>query len=234
MKQIYRLQPICPDFINALSISDEPPMLVDLMESKINYNNPNPVEVDKLPEAFKGYLFDFDYPLDNKYKNDFEITFLEHYMFRRIGYETYTSFKLHLKVKLKDIMPKYNKMFEGFSKLDFLGMKETHIRNETNARKETESGSSSGSTTNDNRYSQLPQNEIEDVQDGSYLTDYTYNTGTSSNTANRETNEGITTNEGIEITRADELEEYKKFLDFVNNIYSDIFRECDSLFFSVV
>ena len=222
MKQIYRLQPICPDFINALSISDEPPMLVDLMESKINYNNPNPVEVDKLPEAFKGYLFDFDYPLDNKYKNDFEITFLEHYMFRRIGYETYTSFKLHLKVKLKDIMPKYNKMFEGFSKLDFLGMKEIHTR------KETEEGISSGTTTNDNRYSQLPQNEIEDVKDGSYLTDYTYNTGTSNNEANRETNEGI------EITRADELEEYKKFLDFVNNIYSDIFKECDSLFFSVV
>lgn len=222
MKQIYRLQPICPDFINALSISDEPPMLSDLMESKINYNNPNPVEVDKLPKYFRQYLFDFDYPLDNKYKEDFEITFLEHYMFRRIGFETYTSFKLHLKVKLKTIMPKYNKMFDGFSKLDFTGLKEIH------SREEKENGKSNNTTTNDNRYSQLPQNEIEDVKDGSYLTDYTYNTGTSNGTAERNVNEDI------DITRVDDIEEYKKYLDYTNEIYTDIFRECDSLFFSVV
>ena len=222
MKEIYRLQPICPDFLKALSISDEPPMLVDLMESKINYNNPNPVEVDELPVYFRTYLFDFDYPIDYRYKEDFETTFLEHYMFRRIGYETYTSFKIHLKVKLKEIMPKYNKMLEGFSTLDFTGMKEIHSRNEK------ENGTSSGETTNDNRYSQLPQNEIQDVKDGTYLTDYTYNSGTSKGTANRETNEDIN------ITRVDDLEEYKKFLDFANNVYSDIFKECDALFFSVV
>lgn len=222
MKQIYRLKPVVYNMFDVLNISDEPPMLVDLMESKINYNNPNPVEVDNLPEVFRSYLFDFDYPLDSKYKQDFEITFLEHYMFRRIGFETYTSFKIHLKVKLKSIMPKYNKMFEGFSKLDFLGLKETHSRSES------ENGVSTGNTTNDNRYSQLPQNEIQDVKDGAYLTDYTYNTGTSGGTAERNVNENIS------ITRADELEEYKKFLDFTNNIYEDIFKECDSLFFSVV
>lgn len=222
MKQIYRLKPIVNNMFDILDISDEPPMLSDLMDSKVNYNNPDPVDVDDLPEAFRSYLFDFDYPLDNKYKQDFEITFLEHYMFRRIGFETFTSFKIHLKVKLKSIMPKYNKMFEGFSKLNFLGLKETHSRSES------ENGVSTGNTTNDNRYSQLPQNEIQDVKDGAYLTDYTYNTGTSEGTAERNVNENIN------ITRADELEEYKKFLDFTNNIYDDIFKECDSLFFSVV
>ena len=104
----------------------------------------------------------------------------------------------------------------------FLGLKETHSRSES------ENGVSTGNTTNDNRYSQLPQNEIQDVKDGAYLTDYTYNTGTSGGTAERNVNEDIN------ITRADELEEYKKFLDFTNNIYEDIFKECDSLFFSVV
>lgn len=222
MKEIYRLQPICNDFYKILSISDEPPKLVDLMESKINYNNPNPVDVDKLPQAFRSYMFDFDYPLDDKFKEDFETTFLEHYMFRRIGYETYTAFKINLKVKLKSIMPKYNKMLEEYDKLDFVGEKETHIRSEN------ENGSSSGGTTNDNRYSQLPQNEIEDVRDGTYLTDYTYNTGTSTGTANRNTTENIV------ITRADDLDEYKKFIDNANNVYEDIFKECDSLFFSIV
>ena len=220
---MYKLKPFWNDeLLVAMSISDEPPMLVDLMESKINYKNPNPVEVDKLPEAFRPYLFDFYYPLDYQYRQDFETTFLEHYMFRRIGYETYTSFKIHLKVKLKEIMPKYNKMFEGFSKLDFLGEKEIHIR------QENESGNSTGSSINDNRYSQLPQNEIQDVRDGAYMTDYTYNTGNTTGTAERETNENI------DITRVDEIDEYKKFLDFANNIYSDIFKECDSLFFSIV
>lgn len=219
---MYRIKPLYCDLLTALSINDEPPYLSDLMESKVNYNNPNPVDVDKLPQAFRGYLFDFDYPLDNQYKYDFEITFLQHYMFRRIGFETYTSFKLHLIVKLKEIMPKYNKMFEGFSKLDFLGMKEIHQR------QENESGSSTGTSTNDNRFSQLPQNEIQDVRDGAYLTDYTYNTGNTTGTAERETNENL------DITRVDEIEEYKKFLDFANNIYSDIFKECDALFFSIV
>lgn len=222
MKQIYRLKPIVNNMFDILDISDEPPMLSDLMDSKINYNNPNPVDVDNLPVAFRTFLFDFYYGLDEQYRYDFEVTFLEHYMFRRIGFETFTSFKIHLKVKLKSIMPKYNKMFEGFSKLNFLGLKETHSRNEL------EHGTSVGNTTNDNRYSQLPQNEIQDVKDGAYLTDYTYNTGTSNGTADRNVNENIN------ITRADELEEYKKFLDFTNNIYDDIFKECDSLFFSVV
>lgn len=222
MKQIYRLQPICNNFTNILSINDEPPKLVDLMESKINYNNPNPVDIDKLPIIFRSYLFDFDYPLDNKYKEDFEITFLEHFIDRRIGYETYTSFKIHLKEKLKSIMPKYNKMLEGFNSLDFAGVKEIH------SRKEKENGTSSGTTTNDNRFSSLPQNEIEDVKDGSYITDYTYNSGTSSGSADRETNENI------DITRVDNIEEYKKFLDYTNNIYIDIFKECDSLFFQIV
>ena len=220
---MYRLEPLhVSELIKALSINDEPPMLVDLMDSKVNFNNPNPVSVDNLSVAFRSYLFDFDYPLDNIYKYDFEVTFLDHYMFRRIGYETYTAFKINLKVKLKSIMPKYNKMLEGFSKLDFLGLKEIHTRTEN------ELGESNSSTTNDNRYSQLPQNEIQDVKDGAYMTDYTYNQGTSTGSANRNTNENI------EITRADELEEYKKFLDFTNNIYEDIFKECDSLFFSVV
>lgn len=219
---MYKIMPYCNDLLTALSINDEPPYLADLMESKVNYNNTNPVDVDELPLYFRSYLFDFDYPLDNQYKQDFEITFLQHYMFRRIGFETYTSFKLHLIVKLKEIMPKYNKMFEGFSNIDFLGMKEIH------ARVENESGSSTGTSTNDNRFSQLPQNEIQDVRDGAYLTDYTYNTGNTTGTAERETNENL------DITRVDEIEEYKKFLDFANNIYSDIFKECDALFFSIV
>lgn len=220
---MYRIPPIYNrDIINALSIDDYPPLLVDLMRSKVNYNNSDPVEVDKLPEYFREYLFDFSYPLDEEFKENFEITFLEHYMERRIGFETYTSFKIHLKSKLNEIMPKYNKMLEGFKDLDFKGIKEIHNRTEQ------ESGSSSNTNINDNRYSQLPQNEIDDVKDGTYLTDYTYNVGDSTGEANRETNEDIN------IIRVDNIEEYQKFLSVAQSIYTQIFKECDSLFFGLI
>ena len=207
---------------NILNLNDDPPTMYELMNSKINYNNPNPVDVDKLPEAFRPYLFDFEYPLDNLFKENFEIMFLKHYMFRRIGFETYTSFKLHLEVKLFEIMPKYNKMLEGFYKLDFLGNQETHTK------VTEEVGTSSANNTNDNRFSNLPQNEIDDVQNGSYLTDYTYNQGTANTEANR--NESET----ININKVDTIDEYKKFIENANNIYEDIFKECDSLFFGLV
>ena len=220
---MYRINPLyMTDAYDALTTFDVPPTLYSLMESKINYENPSPVKIENLPEAFRTYLFDFDYPLDAQYRYNFEIIFLNHYMFRRIGFETYLSFKLHLKTKLWEIMPKYNKMLEGFSKLDFDGDVETEVRNEN------ETGASTSHTTNDNRFSSLPQNELEDVQDGSYMTDYTYNTGDGNNTANRNTNENITRK------RLDTLDEYEKFMKFSNNIYSDIFKECECLFFGVV
>ena len=220
---MYRINPLyMTDAYDALTTFDVPPTLYSLMESKINYENESPVKIENLPEAFRTYLFDFDYPLDTQYRYNFEIIFLNHYMFRRIGFETYLSFKLHLKTKLFEIMPKYNKMLEGFSKLDFDGDVETEVRNEN------ETGASTSHTTNDNRFSSLPQNEITDVQDGSFLTDYTYNTGNGNNTANRNTNENITRK------KVDTLDEYEKFMKFSNNIYSDIFKECDCLFFGVV
>ena len=219
---MYRLKPTYNNFYGILSISDETPKLYDLMNSKINYNNSNPVDPEDLPKEFRNYLFDFEYPLNNNLKEEFELMFLNHFMFRRIGYETYTAWKINLKVKLCEIMPKYNKMFEGFNLLDFLGNQETHIKtlNET--------GNSVGNTTNDNRFSNVPQNEIDDIKNGNYMTDYTYNQGTSNSNANRNSNESI------KIDRLDTIDEYKKFKETVNNIYSDIFKELNCLFFSVV
>ena len=207
---------------NVLTINDEPPKLYDLMNSKINYNNPNPVDPENLANSFRPYLFDFDYPLDNLYKKDFELMFLNHYMFRRIGYETYTAWKINLKVKLNNIMPKYNKMFEGFNLLDFLWDFEIHSSNEV------ETGNSRSSNVNDNRFSNLPQDEIDDVKNGSYMTDYTYNTGNGTTSADRNKSEDIT------IKKVDTIDEYKKFKADANNIYDEIFKELDSLFFSVV
>lgn len=223
---IYRLFPTMTDTYEALSQNDMPPTLYSLMESKVNYGNDNPVKIEDLPENFRSYLFDFDYPLDNIYKENFENMFLTHYMFRRIGFETYLSFKLHLKVKLNDIMPKYNKMLEGFSLLNFNGFVETHER----VTQDTSNGQTITNNTLDSRNSNTPQNQLSEVKSGEYVDNYMYNQNDTTTNANANTN----TNENITIKRSDEIEEYKKFIDYVNNIYSDIFKECDSLFYGLV
>ena len=231
---IYRLFPTMNNMYEALSQNDMPPTLYSLMESKVNYGNDNPVKIENLPENFRSYLFDFDYPLDNIYKENFENMFLTHYMFRRIGFETYLSFKLHLKVKLNDIMPKYNKMLEGFSKLDFNGFVETHERvtkDVTNGTTETDLISD---TITDNRQSNTPQNQLSEVQSGEYVDNYSYNQNNNKSNNKTKANANTNTNENITIKRSDEIDEYKKFIDYVNNIYSDIFKECDSLFYGLV
>ncbi len=275
MSDMFRLKPTYNyEFYQALSQNDMPPTLYSLMNSKINFDEENQTSITDLPSAFRTYLFDFDYGLNSSFRQDFEETFLTNFMFRRINYDTYLSFKLHLKVKLKSIMPKYNKMLLGFNSLDFEGYRETKTRELTNDRTinednsisntGTSSGTSSGtntgtntgttSGTNDNRYSDTPQGQLSSVQNGTYLTDYTYNqtsgsssetssnqisntsSGTSSSniTEDKEKTDNSSVNEEITTIKLDTLDEYKKFLEFSNNIYDMIFKECETLFFGVV
>ena len=97
------------DMYRALTQNDEPPTLYSLMNSYVNFNKPDDekVKIIDLPSEFREYLFDFDYPLDDTLKPQFEENFLTHYMMRRIGFDTYMAFKIHLKDKLNSIMTKF-------------------------------------------------------------------------------------------------------------------------------
>ena len=239
MNQIYRIQPLINnDFLNALSLNTNPPTLYSLMESYVNYNSEEKTKIIDLPAAFRTYLFDFQYPLDSTLKPSFEENFLTHFMERRIGFETYMSFKIHLKDKLNTIMPKYNKLLLEFNNLDFKGIKEIHTRNYTRNIDETNSEETTGttSTINDNRFSSLPQNEISDVQDGSYMTDYTYNQNTADASGtlsgNKENNEEF--EERLEIDQGDPTDEYIKIQNSISHIYNLIYKDLDCLFFQIV
>lgn len=254
-------------FNDALSMCDLPPTLYSIMESMVNYGNPDPVKIRDLSAYAKSKIFDFYYPVSELFPKDrFEDLFLKHYMFRRINYDTVTSFKLHLEVKLNDIMPKYYKMLEGFNGINFDGDVETHIREVTDSRTTNQSGTnnqqvdntSSSDITNNtsdsthtiNKYSDTPQDLMDDIEDGEYVSEYTDNTAESSgeSTSNSEgtnntTTTGSTTNnttdngnlsETITIKRADSIDEYQKYLQVMNNIYSMIFKECDSLFYGII
>lgn len=231
MKKIYKLNPMS-NFFDALTLNDEPPTLYSLMESYINYGKEESekVKIIDLPSAFKDYLFDFNYPLDDSLKPSFEENFLNHYMMRRIGFETYLSFKIHLKDKLNIIMPKYNKMLLEYANIDFKGIKEIHSKSYRKSIDEETSGTSNN--TVDNRFSSLPQDEIEDIKNGTYLTDYTYNQSSGRLGGTLSNDENYT--ETLEIDKGDPTDEYIKLQDKISNIYDLIYRELNCLFFQVV
>lgn len=233
------------EIFKALTINDDPPTLYSIMESMVNYerDDEDKVKIKDLAEYSRSKIFDFYYPLSSTIsKHDFEVLFLKHYMFRRINYDTFTSFQIHLDTKLNSILPKYNKMLEGFDKIVFDGNVEIHERTATDSRETSSSGSSESSSLatgdTDNRYSDTPQNAITDVKNGEYVTDYTYNqtssessSSTSSSTTN---NVSGSENEVIRITKGDPIDEYKKYLEVMNSIYEMIFKECDSLFYGII
>lgn len=238
----YNMNPLFPnkDFINALEIYDDPPTLYSILNSIVNFGRDNPVKIKDLPEYARSTIFDFNYPSvgDNFNKQDFEVMFLTHYMKRRINYDTVTDFQLHLKVKLNDIMPKYLKMFDALSEMNFKGTKEEHSRMTSDSKSTSSSGTttSQDATTSDNRYSNTPQNNITDVQNGTYLTEYTYtqNLGSGNTSSSVSSTDTGSTSESIVIYRGDEIEEYSKFLEAQTNIYTMIFKECDSLFYGLL
>lgn len=235
-------------FAHDLSQFDEPNTLYSFMQSMVNYgkDESEQVKIKDLPENARVKIFDFDYPLASDLKADFEKIFLSHYMFRRINYDTFTSFKIHLMVKLNEIMPKYDKMIAGFNKINFDGNVETHTRTEHNTKNSTNSSTSSiDSNTSDEsesdvKYSDTPEGQLTNIKNGTYMSEYTLNSGESSgeshsdSTNESESNDVGDVEENITIKRADSIEEYQKYLEIVSNIYSLIFKECDCLFYGLI
>ena len=235
------------ELYKALTINEEPPTLYSIMESIVNYDNEDPKKIRDLAKYSRLKIFDFDYPIsDNFNKEKFEEMFLKHYMFRRINYDTMTSFKLHLEVKLNDIMPKYNKMIDDFVTLNFYGDVEEHIRTQSTNNVSNSTGSSSGETSStgnsslDSRNSDTPQNRIDDVKAGEYVTDYTYNQNSTADSSTSESNMSSSSSdqgnveENIIIKHVDSIDEYKKYLEISDTIYSMIFKDCDSLFYGII
>ena len=211
-----------------------PPTLYSFMESIVNFDNPNPVKTKDLAGASRSTIFNFDYPINNNIKEYFEKLFLNHFMFRRINFDTFTSFQIHLSVKLNEIMPKYLKMLEGFNLLNFDGNVEKHIKKSKSQGENNIDSISSDTAETENKYSDTPQGQLELVKTGEYLTDYTLNNSNGTSVNNSHSKNSNTNNEEITITRADEIDEYMKYLKTANNIYSMLFDECNDLFYGII
>lgn len=218
---------------------DLPPTLKSLMNSICNYGKEEKTNIYNLAKGSRKTIFNFDYPLSvNVNREDFEIMILNHYIHRRIGFDTPTEFRIALNVKLNEIMPRYNKLFDMLDGWDLYNDGEVTTRIQTDNGTNTLNNTINANNTNisDRRNSNVPQNELEDVQNGSYMTDYNYDTNTDSNTtvSNTSGNNSNTTNETITRSPSDKIRIYKEFMENVNNIYSLIFKDLDSLFYGLV
>lgn len=220
-----------------------PPTLYSIMDAMVNFGQTDKVKIKDLPLASREEIFDFNYPLTNKIsKQDFEVLILKHFMMRRIGYDTMTAFKIALDVKLNEIMPIYNKMFDMLDGWDLFSDGEIETRNVVDSRSTQNLSSlnqtNSGTDTSDRRFSELPQNRLTDLQNGNYVTDYNYDTNTTSNSMNNQSASNITDsgslNERIERSPADKIAIYKNFLESRESIYTMIFRDLDNLFYGLV
>ena len=237
-----------------------PPTIYAILETIVNpdvdLNDPAPdVKIKDLARAGRSTIFNFDYPLSAKVdKEKFECMILNHFLMRRIGFETVTSFQIQLNVKLNEIMPLYNKMFDALENWDIFNDGEKTVRTGTDNRTQNSTNNTNNNLTNhsttstndisDRRNSELPQNQLEDLRNGSYVTNYNYDTNTnngednstsqgSSISTNNSTDNNIY-NETITRTPADKIAILKEMQENIKSIYTMIFKDLECLFYQLV
>lgn len=241
------LYPLVPNILKLGISHDEPPTIYALLNSYVNFSQEVPTKISNLASAGRTMFFDFDYPLASGItKAEFETMILNHFLMRRIGYETVTAFKIALNVKLNEIMPLYNKLFESIENWNIFADGETINRMSSDSRSMSNAGttgstnSNTSSNTSDQRYSNTPQNALADVRNGQYVTDYNYNqdsgstSSTTSNTTSNNTIEGGNESETIVRSPSDKMRLYTEFLKNRQNIYTMIFKDLDPLFYQII
>lgn len=232
---------------------NKPPTLYSVLNSIVNgYKEEEEyTKIVDLAKEGRTTIFNFDYPLSEKVSREtFETTILNHFLQRRIGFETVTAFRIQLNVKLNEIMPLYNKMFDLLSDNDLFGeitSRKGFDKRNSNNTNETENLLENSSTTetediSDRRNSELPQNQLEDLRDGNYVTNYNYDTNKNNGKDNSKStgksnskNISSDNNEYNEtISKVNLFEIYKNINTEIKNIYTMIFKDLECLFYQLV
>lgn len=222
-----------------------PPTLYSILDSMANFDNNNPIKIKDLASTQRVKIFDFDYPSSIP-KDDLEKMILNKFLMRRIGYETVTAFQIALEVKMNEIMPLYNIMYDSikswnlFNDGEVITRESTDDRNTNNNSNLSNEVETTSNNINDRRVSELPQNQIENVKDGSYMTEY--NLDTNDVTSNDKSSAiGINTTVDKNLSKstevrspADKVRLYKEFTESKNNIYTQIFKDLNELFYELV
>ena len=217
----------------------KPPTIYALLNSIVNFGKEEQTKISELAKNGRGTFFDFQYPLSKVInKEDFECMILNHYMMRRIGFDTLTAFKLQLNVKLNEIMPLYNKLFDALENWNIFQDGEITERDLTDNRtiNNTNKINSESESNSDRRFSEMPQNQLQNISDGTYLTDYNLDKNNDKSKTDGESNtkDDNVVKEIIKRSPSDKINIYKQFIESKNNIYSMIFKDLDNLFYQLV
>lgn len=216
---------------------DIPPTIYAILNSLVNYDVEKEEQTKIVDLASVGHkkIFNFNYPVStNLNKDEFEIMILNHFLMRRIGYETVTAFQIALNVKLNEIMPYYNKLFDMLANWNIFEDGESIKRTQNTNGKTDTTSNGSATNTSDRRFSDTPQNFINDVKNGNYVTDYNFDTDINNSEATNNITDESNLQEEITRTPSDKMELFAKYLENKNSIYSMIFKDLDVLFFQVV
>lgn len=254
---------------------DLPPTLYSVMDSIVNFGKDEKSKIKNLAKEARKTIFNFEYPLDTSVdKEKFECMILNHFIMRRINFDTVTLFRIQLDVKLNEIMPLYNKMFEATSNWNLFEDGETTTRyydtERTSDNKESNitdnksnsitnntldnRSTTSTNNTSDRRYSKLPNNDLQSVRDGKYVTEYNYDSenssgtdtsnssGNSRNDSTSNTNNQTESNtidkqkveEILKRTQNDRLSIYNSYQTNIKSIYTMIFKDLECLFLQIL
>lgn len=118
-------------------------------------------------------VFDFEYPIfDNAYKNVLQRKILKHYYTREIGLETVGLWKHFLDMRMNEIMPYYNKLYESellkFNPLYDVDLTKDHSGTGSETGSETAHKTDTSSTTSHNTANKTSNTEAENVKEIEY------------------------------------------------------------------
>lgn len=218
----------------------EPPTIFSILQSIVNFGKEEKTKVPNLAKEGHERIFNFDYPLTNKVnKEKFECMILNHFLMRRINFDTVLIFQIQLENKLNEIMPFYNKLFESIDGWNIFEDEIHDLTSDTTTSDSTNSTNNISSTNDDDiRNSNMPQSQIDNVKEGKYLTNYTYsqsnsNSDSNSNSTSNGTNQNIL-HETRNRTPSEKLEVYKAFQDEIKNVYTLLFKDLEPLFYQII
>lgn len=215
------IYPIC------LQGNDLPPTLYSIMQSIVNFNNTDTVKISDLWQNARVKIFDFNYPLtQNLSREIFEHNILNHYLMRRINYDTVTLFKIMLENKLNEIMPKYNMLWDSQINWDIFKSGTTtreyedrttsaNTTNSTSTGKNDNTSSTDSNSivnmTNSDSKSDVPQGLLDDVKNNQYVSEYDYTVNDStSNTSGSSKTLTNTTNTAENVTNSTDNKSIKE------------------------
>lgn len=164
---------------------------------------------------------------DENHRGELEKKIIEHYYFRQIGFETVGRFKFELNVMLREIMPRYIKIYKTtlykYNPIENYNMEEgsTDV-NEANNEATGESF---------NKFSDTPGGSINNVKDGKYLSTASHDTDSSTQTTKGKNNHSAWRHGNIGVTTTQQMIEAERKVTI--DVDMEIINELKDLFIGV-